>query len=422
VDPSLLERLPIEIVDHILSMAASDFIPTKICLLSKRHYRLFAPRLYSSIKLSNPQIFRHLRMTLALHNSNMGRHIQSLSVASNTFDSYGYFPEGIAESSALGVGLEQILLASPNLKHLYLDLFSLAAAHDGTVSRLQKGSFPISLTTEYAAPQYLSLPIFSRLQHLDLTVFGLDRIAVDNLRQAQPQVKTLTLRWVTRQNQAFDEMDMTTTSANRGAMEAIARCSREDGSAVDQEELEDDMDSGLNERERNSWRRGGHRHDDFLLFIEAIESLRRWPDTSSAGEQQAIPSGKPLEALTILAWPKAMRELTSYYRHDKDVQIVTTASETLNLHDPAWDHSIGYQEVPPKPLFDRPSRRLSRREDQVVLRAPVQAEPPPSSSSSSAPATSSSPFPFRIALDPTYRLGPRRGPLESWSSQRGQFW
>ncbi|UZJ54667.1 hypothetical protein CBS101457_003987 [Exobasidium rhododendri] len=421
VDPALLQNLPIEIANHILSLAASEYIPTKICLLSKRHYRLFTPRLYSSIEISNPVMFRQLRMTLALHNRSLGMHIKALSVASRTFDSYGYFPEGIAGSAALGVGLEQILLAAPNLRHLYLDLFSLAAAHDGTVSRMQKGSSPLSLTTEYVASQYLTLPIFSHLRHLDLTVFGLDKIAVDNLRQAQPQVKSLTIRWVNRQSRVFEEMDVSRAIASRS--QAATGGPVEEGGASDDSEREQWNDD-MSDRARGSWRLGGHRHHDFLLFVEAIEALRKWPanssghddeghyDSAASASTSSTTGGRPLEALTILAWPKALRELSIYYRQDKDVHVSSCATfDTLNLDDPIWDHSTNTQDdLPIKPLFDRPSRRLTKKLD------PLEIHPHPDGSSPS-------PKPLlRLALDPSYQLGPRRGSLETWSNYKGRCW
>ena len=308
VDPVLLQRLPPEILTHILLLAAaSDAVPTKICLLSKAHHRLVVPRLYAAVDLSAPRIFRQFRLTLALYNPGLGQHLRSLSVGSSTFDSYGYMPSGIAESAALGVGLEQILLAAPRLKHVYLDLFSLAALHDGTASRLQKGSLPISLTTEYAAPQYLALPIFSHLQHVELTVFGLDRVAGEKLRQALPQVKSMTLRWVTRQSEAFD--DTGDAPWNGQTVRVPYRRRDTESSSSGSEEGEDDM----TESERQAWRRGGQRSSDFALFVDAIEALRRPPMES---EEQG--TCERLEAITVLAWPKAHRELCHYFRTDTE--------------------------------------------------------------------------------------------------------
>lgn len=409
VDPVLLQRLPPEILTHILLLAAaSDAVPTKICLLSKAHHRLVVPRLYAAVDLSAPRIFRQFRLTLALYNPGLGQHLRSLSVGSSTFDSYGYMPSGIAESAALGVGLEQILLAAPRLKHIYLDLFSLAALHDGTGSRLQKGSLPISLTTEYAAPQYLALPIFSHLQHVELTVFGLDRVAGEKLRQALPQVKSMTLRWVTRQSEAFD--DTGDASWTGQTVRVPYRRRDTDSSSSSGEEGEDDM----TESERQAWRRGGQQSCDFALFVDAVEALRMPPVDS---EEQG--TCERLEAITVLAWPKAHRELCHYFRADTEaVRLQECMGEGLHGDDAAWDKSLGKQDdtVFVKPRFDRPARRIAGQSHRAPVPTPTSAAAAISSPVAPPPTT------LRLAMDPTYRLGPRRGPLESWSSAKGSAW
>lgn len=368
IDTELLKRLPSEIISQIL-MTASDIVPTKICLLSKRYHRLVTPRLYKTVQLSDPQLFHQFRMTMALHNPSLGQDVEALSVGSGSFDTYGYFPEAIAESAALGTGLEQILITTSNLKHIYLDLFSLAALHDGTASRLQKGSLPLSLSTEYAAPQYLSLPVFSKLQHIELSVFGLDKMAVEYLRQALPQIKSLTLRWVTRQSPGFDEME-----------------TKEEGSDVEG---------------NDAWSRSSYQRNDFDSFVDALEALRRGAsaDQSTASSSSLAESREPLEAITVLAWPNVLRQLCQYYRHDDDVDTLDPSQYASAVNDPAWNRSLGQQdEYLDRPCFDRPTTRRSATAQSL--------------SSVMVIAT-----PLRLAVDPTYKLGPRRGPLKSWSNQ-----
>lgn len=355
LQPALLQKLPMEIINHIL-LIASDSTPTTICSLSKIHQQLVIPRLYSTVELSNPITFNQFRLTMAVHRPNLGKYIRSLSVGSCTFDNQGYYLEAIAESTILGVGLEQILITAPNLKHLYLDLFSLAALHDGTGSRLQTGSLPISLTTEYVAPQYLSLPVFRRLRHVELNVFGLDKMAIDQLRQALPHVLSMTLRWVTRQSDGFDEADINSSASPNS----------NDFDAEGNEEIGD-------EDQVFSWSRGNdYFSKDFKLFVEALETLRT--------------NEKPLEAITVLAWPKALRRLSQYYRHDKEIYLINSKDESIHQQDEsAWDKSIGQQQV--------------KDSDQA---------------SSLQLVDKSIRTPLRLAVDPAYELGPRRGPLESW--------
>jgi hypothetical protein len=372
--PHLLQKLPSEIINYIL-MTAADTIPTKVCLLSKMHHRMVIPRLYKTVQLSDPQVFHQFRMTIAVHNPNLGQNVESLSVGSSSFDRYGYFPDAIAESAALGVGLEQILITATNLKHLYLDLFSLAALHDGTASRLQNGALPLSLSTEYAAPQYLSLPVFSKLQHVELSVFGLDKMAVEYLRQAVPHIKSLTLRWVTRQSPGFNQVDVVSSDQTNEQMET-------------EETEEEEMWSQSNSYQRK----------DFDSFVEALESLRSniTIDTDSSSEDELR---HPLEAITVLAWPNVMHQLCKYYRHDSDVLHLGSSEAASSYKDPAWNKSTEQQdEYTTRPLFDRPTTRRQTTSHSITTLEAI-------------------PTPLRLAIDPMYKLGPRRGPLESWSDQ-----
>lgn len=378
LNSSMLHKLPLEIINHIL-LAAAEEEPAKICLLSKMHHRLVTPRLYSRVDLCDPKVFRHFRITLAVHNPSLGSFVHALSVASNSFDDQGYLPEGIAEPAALGVGIEQILLATPNLKELYLDLFALAALHDGTASRLQRGALPISLVTEYAAPQYLSLPIFDDLRHVELSVFGLDKTAAEHLRKALPRVKSLTLRWVTRESQDVKEGEIESLGvANMGG---------------------DDEHDDLGISFDNPWKVGGYMRNDFDSFVDAINLLR-------GDLEQDHSILEPLSAITVLAWPRATLELSRSYQFDSTVTLLSVDEYQQQCNEPTWNKS--FDKTLCKPAFDRPARRVVRLANTIILRR----------STTERRVTSSPLTPLRLCVDDTHLSGPRRGPLESWCNQR----
>lgn len=400
VDGDLISRLPPEIVTHILLLAAmpgsSQAVPTKIAVLSKAHHRLIVPRLYANVHLTDAASFRRFRLTLAVYNPALGQHLRALSVASNKFDTDGYLPDQVAEHVTLGVGIEQVLLASPNLQHLYLDLFSLAALHHGTASRLEKGALPISLTTEFSLPQYLTLPTFAHLQHVELTVFGLDSNAVDWFRQVLPRLRSLSVRWVTRRSRIAPYSTVTCSDGHLSASEAA---------------WQDQDDCDLDREEQLAWREGGRRRDDFLLFVEAVESLRRWPYHN--GSQT---DGQRLEAVSIFAWPKAYRELRNHYGSSDTVLIEGVEGNRQQETSKGtrwWDKSatarddVGEESrhsVPATPsYFDE-------------LRKPFDTLLP--SSTVETPSNVLPPAPLRIAVDETFALGPRRGPLEQWCAER----
>ena len=393
--PSMLHRLPQEIISQIL-LSAADEVPTKICLLSKTYHRLVMPRLYSKVEISDARMFRHFRMTLAIHNPAMGQYVRTLSLASDTFDRSGYLPEGIAEPAALGVGIEQILLASPNLKHLFLDLYALAALYDGTASRLQRGALPISLVTEYAAPQYLALPVFDQLRHVELSVFGLDKTAAEHLRRALPNVKSLTLRWVTRQTESA-------SSSSSGV------CNTSGGDNMDEY---GDFREG--EEEDDGWHRGGLMRNDFESFVEALDLLRKWHQVPhEVSEETGGEECEPLEAITVLAWPRATLELAKVYQLEDDVQLLGADEYEETQHNLAWDKSRD-PTISTKPCFDRPSRRARAPINSTrVSERPAMAQ---QLSSQSITSILSKPTPMRLSVDSTHPLGPRRGPLESWCS------
>lgn len=352
-------------------------------MLSKAHYRLVVSRLYKHVHLADATTFRHFRMTMAVHNPELGKHLRSLAVASAAFDAEGYLPDQVSEHTTLGVGIEQILLTAPNLQHLYLDLFSLAALHHSTASRLEKGSLPLSLTTEFSLPQYLTLPTFAHLQHVELVVFALDSNAVDWFRQVLPRLQTLTIRWVTRWGRPQRRVSPLATIAGSNRQATF-------------DDEEDDQE--LDEEERRSWQDGGRQHLSLVEFLGAIENLRRWPHHC----QETGTSGERLSAISVYAWPKAYRELSKYYQEHKKGVI----GNGKTTSDTAWNASL----QPSSPLCET----IEQQGERICSVAPNNEG---TANQLLQPAL------LRLGVDESSSLGPRRGPLHSWChDKQSQAW
>lgn len=306
---SIFRQLPEELISHILILAACPSLspheprssPTNILLLSKRYYNLIVPRLYHSVSLHTPASFRSFRVTLALHNPSLGQYVRKLQIGSSEFDGSGYCPSALADHGPLAVGIEQMLLASPRLEELSLDLFSMNALHTGTVSRLEKGPQPTRLCTELTTIPYLSLPTFEDLRELELLVFGMDAATAGELRATLPLLEKLELRLVTRRRGPAFQNGQDTWSPTQ-----LPTFDDDDNDNDD----EDGNDEGIAE-ERTAEadiRRGTDDEDVFQLesdmheFIEALQLLRTWP----GGDERL---GKKLQQITVFAWPSAVRRL-----------------------------------------------------------------------------------------------------------------
>lgn len=251
--------LPPELVTEILLLCASPAggVATNIALLSWSHHALIMPRLYGNVSLCTPRAFRLFRTTLALHNPILGKYVRTLQVGSALFDRPGYVPDLLAEQTALAVGLEQILLACPALQGFQIDLFALAALATGTAARLERGAQPVRLSTELALPAYLALPTFAHTEHLSLLAFGLDAVAALEVCAVLPRLKSLSVRWVTRNEDA-------------------------------------------------------HREEDTQMVVQAIDSLLEWPPDSR--------TGRPLVALEIRAWPAVVGQLRAAFPRSRDAE------------------------------------------------------------------------------------------------------
>ncbi|ETS63348.1 hypothetical protein PaG_01629 [Moesziomyces aphidis] len=287
-------QLPEELVSHILVLAACPSLspheprscPTSVLVLSRRYYQLIIPKLYHSVSLHTPAAFRSFRVTLALHNPALGKHVRRLQIGSSEFDASGYCPSALADHGPLAVGIEQMLLAIPHLQEISLDLFSMGALHTGTVSRLEKGPQPTRLCTELTTIPYLSLPTFEDLRELELLVFGMDAATARELRVTLPLLEKLELRLVTRRRgPAFQNGRDTWSPTQLPTLEGDAQTQRLHEHAASN----DDQDVFQLEA-------------DMQDFIEALQLLRTWP----AGDHRM---GRGLKEITVFAWPSAVKRL-----------------------------------------------------------------------------------------------------------------
>ncbi|EPQ32159.1 uncharacterized protein PFL1_00356 [Pseudozyma flocculosa PF-1] len=288
-DIGAFRRLPQELVTEIILQSAAPSLspeepqssPVSILLLSKQYHKLLLPKLYHTVSLHNAFAFRNFRLTLALHNPSLGKLVRRLQIGSAQFDSTGYIPGQLAEQGPLATGIEQMLLATPNLLELSIDLFSLVALHAGTASRLEKGCQPLRLSTELCVIPYLSLPTFEDLRDLELLVFGLDRQTAFELRVALPRLERLTLRFVTRRRS--DRAKRIVSTQPGGAI------SIDHAALLDADNLDDEDDIFA-------------RSEDIDEFIESLELLRTWPGQDSS-------SGRRLSSLSVFTWPSALAAL-----------------------------------------------------------------------------------------------------------------
>ncbi|TKY90123.1 hypothetical protein EX895_000121 [Sporisorium graminicola] len=301
---SVFCQLPEELISYILLLAACPSLspheprscPTNILLLSRRYYNLIIPRLYHSVSLHTPAAFRSFRVTLALHNPALGRFVRKLQIGSSGFDASGYCPSALADHGPLSVGIEQMLLASPGLQELSLDLFSMGALHTGTIARLEKGPQPTRLCTELTTIPYLSLPTFEDLRELELLVFGMDAATARELRVALPLLEKLELRLVTRRRGPAFQMQDTWLPTQLPTFDNEG----DDESSAEERAAEADIQRGTGDGDVFQL------ESDMQDFIDALHLLTRWP----AGDERL---GKALKEIRVSAWPNAVRRLKKVF-------------------------------------------------------------------------------------------------------------
>lgn len=277
---------------------------------------------------------------MALYNPQLGKHVKFLSIASSTFDDGGYLPDSVSGPIALSTGLELILLSTPNLIDLHLDLFSLGGLHSGTCSKLSTSNSrrskskrrsdeedmdstrPIRLSTELTFSGYFKLPIFSNLRHLELLTFGLDEESAEDLKRNCKRLRSLSLRLVS-------------TKEKHSRRNAIKRLEDEDWNH-----------QGLESSSTRSGNRLEEEQDveDLRNFIKAVEVLREggWGDEeylpsngddyedeeddfSQMGTGQSYSAGKDrkvrcphrkLRCLTIFTDPFTLNSLKNHYHQE----------------------------------------------------------------------------------------------------------
>ncbi|KAN0066382.1 hypothetical protein ACQY0O_000476 [Thecaphora frezii] len=318
-DLSPFSRLPQELITEIILLSASPSLslgeppasPVNVLLLCKQYYRLLLPKLYHTVCLHTPYAFRNFRLALALHNPSLGKLVRRLQIGSSQFDISGYIPGQLAEQGPLATGIEQMLLATPGLEELSIDLFCLAALHTGTASRLEKGCQPKRVTTELSAVPYLSLPTFEDVEELELLVFGLDAQTAINLRTSLPRLARLTIRYVSRRRPGKSDRDSRTP-----------RQERPEASYLGEDEFSDTFATS----------------SDVHEFIEAVQLMRTWPDGDAT-------SGEMLQRLTVFTWPSALGALTTQI---PDARPVHSIEHDVNPTNSAQEADAA---IVPSPLF-----------------------------------------------------------------------
>ncbi|KAE8272207.1 hypothetical protein A4X09_0g128 [Tilletia walkeri] len=262
LQPSLTARLPAELVRKILmhagvptrrkSRSPYELAPSPVAILSLNRsiHAALLPRIYHSLIIDRPILFRSIRITLSQHLTLAstssaiqlpppGVHIRTLHIGSALFgaastfadlmnsddddedddrtpnrstpisttddsadsDEEGYLPSHLASPSVLSRGIEQILLDAPHLHTLSLDLYAVSALYTGHPRRFSSSRAPRPrvLRCELAIPQSLSLKLFREVQSVELLCFGMDSGSALELCAALPRgVTELTLRFVRR--------------------------------------------------------------------------------------------------------------------------------------------------------------------------------------------------------------------------------
>lgn len=404
-DPCPMAQLPPEIQLQILvillhSTSTHGTYDCTPLLLSKWHRDVLRPHIYASISIATHRQFRALREMLAIHNPSLGAGIQRLLLASTNFDQTGYVADPIAAHTTLSIGIEQLLLYTPNLRCLGLDIYGEAALWDGHENgRLESGPKPIKLQTELTSPEYLNLPIHQELEELDLMCFGLAADVARDLRSTLPRLKRLTLRLVRRRSAA--------TAASRGqerplrnGVHALASTSPPPlgqwgwSLPLAAQTFDSDSDSDNLESSAASWSDSPLGQSDADEFCSAIDVLRAWPFEKRIDrrdpEQTMQRCGDPLEAITIFAWPSAIRELR----------------RRLQRQDDALER---------KPSTCRTPAELTAATElhRADMAATLYSDGAGVSQANTRPIPAP---PVRLAVDQFREYGPRRGCVMAWAS------
>lgn len=380
-------------------------------LLSKHYCDLFRPQLYTRIHIASWRRFRLLRETLAMHNPSLGSSIRRLILAADAFDSTGYVTDSIAKPDVLSKAIEPLLLCTPRLDSLALDLYSLAALweHNGNL-RLQSGPKPRKLQVELTFPQYLDLPLNEEVEELDIMCFGLGEDVARELRLALPRLKRLTIRLVRRKENARAEPTRASISDRRAyvrsalnalGVSSIDQVRSQDIRARMTELLRENLPGSGSDSDSEDlasstalWSDTPLGHNDAEEFCRGIHVLRSWPmEKTTCGDKRALQThGDRLEAVTVLSWPSAIRELQSR------LQSTPNASAKLCRTQSQLDMAVQIHRAHMTALETSP---LVAPDASGQTRSPSDASRIPLS-------------PVRLDLDSYRKEGPRRGCVRAW--------
>lgn len=423
---------------------------------------MILPKLYRQISLSNPTKFRRFRNTLALHNPSLGSLVKSLQIGNSVFDSSGYLPDSLAETSVLSTGIEQILLATKNLVEINLDLFSLSSLHSGTFSRLSSiisrsnsedenensiaklieiisiiPARPLRLSTELTFSDYFSLPTFSRLRHLDLLIFGLDVSSALDLKRNVKNLRTLSLRLVSTQ----ENLRSTTLLRNPFLEREIERSEDEEGHVKSIQELEDleNFLQGVEVLRSGGW--GEEREisgkKDFDGDFGEI--------TTVIGEERRC-QHRILRSLTIYTHPSNLKFFKSHYFNESDSQVEILKNDLLSTRN--WvcrdEYLKGMEEVTEGckicgcalgGIIQESSKKVSKKlvetkqserkewvseaESNRLISTILEPGCSDYSSEKKRDGYMEDLAPLRLGLDKNWREGPRKGSLMTWKEDRG---
>ncbi|CAO1626157.1 unnamed protein product [Sympodiomycopsis kandeliae] len=321
-------------------------------MLSSWHRDTLRPRIYASVHVATQCRFRLLRETLAVTNPSVGKLITKLILAANSYDHTGYVADPIASQSILSTGIEQLLLGMPNLSHIALDLYCLAAIWDGNVSfanhRLESGPKPLKLSTELTFPQYLDLPMHDSLEELEVMCFGLDIHVAQQLRESVPNLKRLVIRLVRRKGAGRIQTPRRTHRPNgvHAMRQQSARPvwsdsnhNNEDtiGNIVSDGSSDQDSDADDMSLSTSTWSDTEMGRSDADEFAKAIDILRSWPleEGNPSQDTNCLSRGARLEGITVLAWPSAIRDLQKRFQIKEQSRITGCSVASLDRNLPS---------------------------------------------------------------------------------------
>ncbi|WFD35586.1 Vacuolar protein sorting-associated protein 13 [Malassezia cuniculi] len=162
--------LPTELKLRVLAALIADSIASgnaiwQLLVLSRWYCQMLTPIAYENVQLTSAAALRTLRVTLALHRPDHGKHVRRLLISKC--------------GDAPPLGVEQILLAIPNLEHLALDGDGVAKLCESDIRRTVCGAHPTKLSLALHTPTSLHARSLRTL--MSLAMFA----RTDTLRRAR---------------------------------------------------------------------------------------------------------------------------------------------------------------------------------------------------------------------------------------------